>query len=109
MIIISTVTLVCGQGYTIVHINYIDLFNSNIFIKTSLIFTYSHLDVISGGLWQLLVEPWMIFQGTTCVQRPTISSIPQRIITIKMATLILALTGCITFPTNDGGVEALLA
>jgi hypothetical protein len=71
-------------------------FNSNIFISNWLpISANAYVDVISGGLWQLLVEPWRIVEGAACALRPTTSTIPQRVVSIEDKTSI-SCVACIT-------------
>ena len=38
--------------------------NGCVFIISIFITAHSHLYVGSGGLWQLLVEPWRVVEGT---------------------------------------------
>ena len=47
-------------------------------VLTRITSAYPQLNVISGGLQQLFVEPWRIVEGAACVQRPTTSTIPQK-------------------------------
>ena len=77
------------------HIN-VDCLNGDIFVISTFISTHPHLNVIGGGLWQLLVEPWRSIEAAACAQRPTASTIPQRIIIIKRAKLIAIMTPSIT-------------
>ena len=51
-------------------------------LSETLILTHPHLDVVSGGLWQLLVEPWRVVEGATI-------PIPQRIGSTRVAEIIL--------------------
>jgi hypothetical protein len=44
-----------------VQVNGLDL---HIFIPSIFISAHPHLNVISGGLWQLLIEPWRGIEGT---------------------------------------------
>ena len=62
-------------------------FYSNIFITVVVISTHPHLDIVSGGVRQLLVEPWRNVEGAACVFRPTTSTIPQRISTIELSCI----------------------
>jgi hypothetical protein len=75
---------------------YFYCFNQNIFIYGMFVPAHSHLDVISGGLWQLLVEPWRVVEGAACALRTTASAIPQRIVIVKYAKVGNASTACIT-------------
>jgi hypothetical protein len=59
------------------YVNVYDL-NCYIFIAPWFVRAYPHLNVISGVLWQLLVEPWRGIEGTAHVLIPTTFSIPQR-------------------------------
>ena len=54
---------------------YVHLCNLNeyVFIRTFFISAHPHLNVISGGLWQLLVEPWRIVKGAACIGTSAIS------------------------------------
>jgi hypothetical protein len=70
-------------------------FNLYVFIASFLIPAHSHINIISGGPWQLLVEPWRVVEGAACVLRPTTSTIPQRV-TIIDYMFIWASTACIT-------------
>ena len=57
---------------------YSNTFNGHIFIAALFISAHPHLNVISGGLWQLLVEPRRIVEGAARVLCPTTSPIPLR-------------------------------
>ena len=65
-----------GGGYfgsSNIEINY---FNVISFIRLMPITTYSHLDIISCGGWQLLQEPWGVVEHTASAVCPATSSIP---------------------------------
>jgi hypothetical protein len=69
---------------------YVELknFYQNVLVSGgALISTHSHLNAISGWLWELLMEPWRIVKGAACVQRPTTSTIPQEAVAIKKPLL----------------------
>ena len=51
--------------------------NRDVLIMFVLIPAHPHLYVVSGGLWQLLVEPWRVVEGTTGTVGATPSPIPQ--------------------------------
>ena len=76
-------------------INFYSLYG-NIFISTQLISAHPHLNAISGGLCQLLVEPWRVVKGAACVERPTASTVPQWIITVKVPRNEMASTCRVT-------------
>ena len=69
-------------------------FNCNVLIR--IIFADSHVNITSGRLWQLLVEPWRVVEGAACVQRPTTSTIPQRVVTIEYPTHSTSTASCVT-------------
>ena len=68
----------------------------NVFIISALISAHSHLNTVSGGKWQLLVEPWRVVEGAAVVQRPTTSTIPQRVITVECLKIKETTRSCIT-------------
>ena len=72
----------------------IDYFNVISFICLMLITTYSHLNIISCGGWQLLQEPWRIIEHTASAVCPATSSIPQGVIGIKRGG-----RGCLCAPS----------
>ena len=44
---------------------------------------HPHLYAISGGLWQLLIEPWRVVERTTGAVGATPSPIPQGVVGIE--------------------------
>ena len=42
-------------------------FDSSIFIPGQIIAAHPHLNIVSGGVWKLLVEPWRSVEGAACV------------------------------------------
>ncbi len=58
-------------------------FYGNIFVKCTLISADPHLDVVSGGAWQLLVEPRRGVEGTASSLRPAASTVPQRVAAVE--------------------------
>ncbi len=62
---------------------YLYVADGYIFIDETFINAHPHLYVIGGGLWQLPVEPRRSVEGAAGTCRPTPSTIPQRIVSIK--------------------------
>ena len=83
----------CAVSTFLLNINFY-CFNCNVLIR--IIFADSHVNIASGRLWQLLVEPWRVVEGAACVQRPTTSTIPQRVVTIEYPTHSTSTTSCVT-------------
>ena len=52
-------------------------------------FTHPHFNVISGGLWQLFVEPWRSVEAAASVGGPTASTIPQWVIGVEHSDTLL--------------------
>ena len=63
--------------------------NDNVLITPLLISTHPHLNVVSGWVWQLLVEPWRSVEAAARAQRPTTISIPQRVVDKECVLLLV--------------------
>ena len=57
--------------------------NGNIFKVGSMISADPHLNVVSGGLWQLPGEPWRAVEAAAGAEWSTHSTIPQRVGTVE--------------------------
>ena len=66
----------------------------DIFIRSCLISTQSHFNVVTSACWQLLHEPWRVVERTASVESTTALAIPERIIGVKAIFKMLR-TSCI--------------
>ena len=55
---------------------YLNDLNLYVLIATLLVSAHPHVNVLSGGPWQLPVEPWRVVEGAACVGI-TLSLLPQ--------------------------------
>ena len=67
---------------------YLHHFNCNIFATGIFISAHPHLNIISGRLWKLFVEPWRSVKAAAIVWCLATLSIPQRISTKKLREII---------------------
>ena len=72
------------------------IFTADTFTADTFTCAHPHLNVVSGGLWQLLVEPRRRVEGAAAVQRTTTSTIPQRVIRVEPSYLKASCTGSVT-------------
>ena len=62
----SAVILDTQKRKELLHI-YLNDLNFYVLIGTWLVSAHPHVNVISGGPWQLPVEPWRVVEGAACV------------------------------------------
>ena len=84
-----------GRGCLLLDVNLGDLYG-DIFIGTTFISAHPLLNVVSGWLWQLLVEPWRAAESAACTLTSTTSPIPQSISKESGRKRIVATTASIT-------------